>query len=61
MGKFGNAAEYAGLAFVFENEENLNKFLIYPNRYLQKLPALPNKTNLCITGPRKFQQELGII
>jgi predicted AAA+ superfamily ATPase len=31
----------------------LNLFLNLPRKYIQKLPELPKKTNICITGPRK--------
>lgn len=53
MGKFENAAEYAGRVFIFENEQNLAHFLVYPNRFLKVLPSLPKTTNICIAGPRK--------
>ena len=53
MGKFEFAAEYAGRVFVFENENNLNKFINCPRNFVQKLPQLPKKTNIAIAGPRK--------
>lgn len=28
-------------------------FIDLPRKYLQKLPQLPGKTNICICGPRK--------
>ena len=40
-GKAEFAADYAGRVFMFDNEDNLNKFLAYPRQYLQKSPKLP--------------------
>lgn len=31
----------------------MNAFLNSPRKYLDSLPELPKKTNICITGPRK--------
>ena len=52
-GKFEFAADYAGRVFVFENENNFNAFLDNPRIHLMEPPKLPEKTNICINGPRK--------
>jgi len=52
IGKVEFACDYAGRVFLFENEDNLNKFLSQPRRFLNKPPCLPYSYNIAIVGPK---------
>ena len=52
-GKPEFACDYAGRAFVFNSEENLEKFLKSPKIYLQDKPRLPKNYNIAIIGMSK--------
>ena len=52
-GKVEFACDYAGRVFLFDNEENQNRFLMNPRKFLQKPPVLPRTYNVAIIGPRK--------
>ena len=52
-GKPDFAAEYSGNVFMFDNEENQEKFLKNPQKFLRGQPKMPNEFRLGIIGPRK--------
>jgi len=52
-GKPEFAAEYAGRAFVFSSEENLEVFMKNPKPYLLAKPKLPQNYNIAIVGMAK--------
>ena len=57
VGEF--AAEYNHQVFVFENEENMNKFIANPKYYLNKAPEMPKCFRLLIAGPSgSFRDEI---
>jgi adenylate/nucleoside-diphosphate kinase len=47
------AVEYYGKVFLFTSEENKNKFLQNPKKYLDTPPEMPKKYRVCILGPPK--------
>lgn len=53
QGKPDYAAEYAGNVFLFDNEENQEKFVKNPQIYLKSYPKMPSEFRLCIIGPKK--------
>lgn len=53
QGKADYGAEYAGNVFVFDSEENQEKFLKNPQKFLKAPPHMPEEFRLCIIGPRK--------
>ena len=53
QGKPEYAAEYAGNVFLFDNEENQEKFVRNPQMYLRTPPKMPKEFRLCIVGPKR--------
>ncbi|CAD8103243.1 unnamed protein product [Paramecium sonneborni] len=51
-GKAEFACEYAGRVFLFDNEDNQNKFINYPRKYLCKAPQLPKTYIVSVQGPK---------
>lgn len=51
-GKVEFACDYAGRVFLFDNEENQNKFLSQPRLYLKKPPELPKTYIVSVCGPK---------
>jgi len=52
IGKPDLAAEFAGKVFVFDSEENQNKFLANPRPYLSTPPKLPGQHRVLLLGGR---------
>lgn len=51
MGQPDFAATYADRVFLFGVEENLNRFISNPKKYLQKAPEMPAQYRLLLQGP----------
>ena len=43
-----NAVEYYGFVFIFSNEDNRNKFVANPKKYIKSIPILKNEINISI-------------
>ena len=52
MGKVEFACDYAGKIFLFENEDNQNRFMSNPRRFLKQAPKLPTSYSIAVLGPR---------
>ena len=53
VGKGEFPCAYGGRVFLFETEENQNKFFDNPKRYVNKRPEMPKGYNIALLGPRK--------
>jgi len=53
VGKGEFPCAYGGRVFVFDSEENMNKFYDNPKKYVNKRPEMPKEYNIAILGPRR--------
>ena len=53
VGKGEFPCAYGGRVFVFDSEENMNKFYDNPKKYVNKRPEMPKEYNIAILGPKK--------